>query len=215
MVVEAMGFQDSGRRAACRGDEATTDVRPAERRDETTAGERSGERRTVGSRDDEEVLVETRRFRWWAGVAAIAWLAVGCDGDAEQAAPADEAEVAGAPASENHVHGESPMDGAMYDVQADSEPSKKPVVCTLGTMYPGLPAIDPDNPDFSDDVFSKEQVIADFAEDKAKNGAAYRAYKAALENQETLECAFCACGCAPSIGHTSAIDCFKDMHGFT
>lgn len=88
------------------------------------------------------------------------------------------------------------------------------VVCELGTKYPGQAPIDPDVPDFEEEGWTKAEVAAAFAADKAKNGPAYRAYKAAVAHQDVLECAFCACGCGPSIGHLSAIDCFKDMHGF-
>lgn len=115
------------------------------------------------------------------------------------------------------MHEESPPDASVADAAGTNDvgaPTAQPVVCELGTMYPTWPPIDPDNPDFEDDVFSKEQVIETFATDKAKNGDAYRAYKAALVHQDVLDCAFCSCGCTPSIGHLSAIDCFKDMHGF-
>ncbi len=88
------------------------------------------------------------------------------------------------------------------------------VVCDLGTMYPGVSTIDPDAPVFQDATHTQAEVTADFEQAKAAGSMAYLAYKAARDHADVLDCAFCACGCADSIGHLSAIDCFKDMHGF-
>ena len=57
--------------------------------------------------------------------------------------------------------------------------------------------------------------LSQFSIAKAEGMDAYKAYKAAFDNAEVLECAFCNCGCYPEPGHLSATDCFKDMHGFT
>jgi hypothetical protein len=84
----------------------------------------------------------------------------------------------------------------------------------LGTRWPGRQTIDPDNPDFEDQTWSKAQVQGKFAEAKQQGSDAYKAYKAARVHASVLPCAFCACGCATLEGHESAIDCFKDMHGF-
>lgn len=84
----------------------------------------------------------------------------------------------------------------------------------LGTKYPGKGTIDPDNPDFEDALWTKEEVQNKFAAAKAQDLPAYHAYRAASRASAVLECAFCACGCATSDAHLSAIDCFKDMHGF-
>jgi hypothetical protein len=91
------------------------------------------------------------------------------------------------------------------------------VVCDLGTIYPNEPLIDPDNPDYEDGSWTTQQVIDAFADAKAQDTQAYRAYRAAFQYSQFLECAFCSCGCdAPSLGnHLSSMDCFKDMHGFT
>lgn len=89
------------------------------------------------------------------------------------------------------------------------------VVCDLGTMYPGVALIDPDAPVFQDGTWSQQQVVDAFAQAKTDNSTAYLGYKAARDYSQHLDCAFCACGCEGSIGHLSAIDCFKDMHGFT
>jgi hypothetical protein len=88
-----------------------------------------------------------------------------------------------------------------------------PVECR-GSKAPAAPLIDPDNPQFSDETFSNAEVRDKFLRAKNDNTAAYRAYKAALANADVLSCGFCKCGCT-SLGHVSAIDCFKDMHGFT
>ena len=89
------------------------------------------------------------------------------------------------------------------------------VVCELGTMYPGEPLIDPDAPVFDDANWSQAKVSDAFAKAKLDGAKPYLAYKAARDSAKVLDCAFCNCGCAPGIGHKSAIDCFKDMHGFT
>lgn len=87
-------------------------------------------------------------------------------------------------------------------------------VC-LGTVYPDGAVINPDDPVYSSETLPQDYVSEKFAEAKAADSKAYRAYLAAYEDgQEVLECAFCACGCAESDGHISAIDCFKDFHGF-
>ena len=89
------------------------------------------------------------------------------------------------------------------------------VTCELGTMYPGTGVIDPDAPVFSDANWPQDKVTQTFAQAKTDASTAYLAYRAARDYAKYLDCAFCACGCAQSIGHLSAIDCFKDMHGFT
>ena len=89
------------------------------------------------------------------------------------------------------------------------------VMACLGTMYPNKEAINPDNPNYSDSLWSKEEVAKKFATAKSQNMKVYAAYKAGYENSEVLECAFCDCGCNLQPGHLSAADCFKDMHGFT
>lgn len=88
------------------------------------------------------------------------------------------------------------------------------IVCSLGTMYPDRTVIDPDAPVYQDADWTQQAVTTAFAEAKAQNSQAYRAYKAANKYTQYLQCAFCACGCATSPGHKSAIDCYKDMHGF-
>lgn len=87
--------------------------------------------------------------------------------------------------------------------------------CALGSSTPDAPVIDPDAPVYEDDAWTQAEVEVAFAGAAAEDSPAYRAYKAALAHPEYLECAYCACGCAHSDGHLSAIDCFKDMHGFT
>lgn len=96
-------------------------------------------------------------------------------------------------------------EGAAPDAQA---------VACLGTKYPEGSVIDPDNPDFEDVLNTKAEVIKKFATAKANNLPAYRAYKAALTYAHLLPCAFCPCGCDGSEAHVSAVDCFKDLHGF-
>jgi hypothetical protein len=87
--------------------------------------------------------------------------------------------------------------------------------CELGSMYPNQGVIDPDAPVFEDANWDQAKVSDAFAKAKADGTTAYLAYRAARDYTQHLDCAFCACGCAPGIGHRSAIDCFKDMHGFT
>jgi hypothetical protein len=86
--------------------------------------------------------------------------------------------------------------------------------CDYGTMYPAANVIDPDNPLYSDASITQQEVTDKFATAKAQNTSAYRAYRAARDNVGYMPCAYCKCGCGSSIGHESAIDCFKDMHGF-
>lgn len=88
------------------------------------------------------------------------------------------------------------------------------IVCSLGTMYPDRAVIDPDAPVYHDSAWSQQEVTDSFAQAKAQDSQAYRAYKAANKYTQYLQCAFCACGCATQPGHKSAIDCYKDMHGF-
>lgn len=95
---------------------------------------------------------------------------------------------------------------------ADTDPAS--LVC-LGSVYPDSGVIDPDDPKFSDEMYDTAQVKLMFQQAKTANSNAYKAYKAALKYPELLECGFCNCGCAaPPANHISAIDCFKDMHGF-
>jgi len=104
------------------------------------------------------------------------------------------------------VHGS--VDAAARQV-ADAGPAQ-----CLGNMYEEAPVIDPDHPVFSDASHTAEQVAAMFAQAAAENSRAYQAYRAARDQSAVLSCAFCACGCSSSPGHLSAIDCFKDLHGF-
>lgn len=97
---------------------------------------------------------------------------------------------------------------------ATSDVGVGPVACTLGTVYPNSSVIDPDNPKYSDSKYTAVQVKTEFAQAKQFNSKAYKAYKAAFEHPELMECGFCPCGCQTLDGHESAIDCFKDMHGF-
>lgn len=86
----------------------------------------------------------------------------------------------------------------------------------LGSVYPGVGVIDPDNPVFADGSYSQAVVQQLFLDGKAGNTDAYRAYKAASLHADVLDCAFCTCGCTSSAAaHRSGVDCFKDMHGFT
>ncbi|MGZ3424204.1 MAG: hypothetical protein ACXWUG_21485 [Polyangiales bacterium] len=95
----------------------------------------------------------------------------------------------------------------------DASPPETTELACFGTGLPDSVLIDPDDPHFSDEGHTEEQVKAMFADAKAKDTAAYRAYRAARANADVLPCAFCACGCATA-GHRSAIDCYKDLHGF-
>ncbi len=100
------------------------------------------------------------------------------------------------------------------DIAAPDVPVE-PIQC-LGSVYPDSGPIDPDNPVFSDAYYDQEQVSGMFAQAKADDIKAYKAYKAGHLYPELLECAFCDCGCeGPPSNHVSAVDCFKDMHGFT
>jgi hypothetical protein len=90
----------------------------------------------------------------------------------------------------------------------------EPIQC-LGTVYPDSGPFDPDNPIYEDEYYTQEQVTKMFAQAKEDNTKAYRAYLAAYLYPELLECAFCYCGCSePPTNHISALDCFKDIHGF-
>lgn len=104
--------------------------------------------------------------------------------------------------------------GAAGESGVDAAGDAPAVVCDLGTMYPTLDVIDPDAPVYSDASWTQGAVVALFDNAKAKGSIEYLAYRAARDYSHVLDCAFCSCGCAPSIGHLSAIDCFKDMHGF-
>ena len=107
--------------------------------------------------------------------------------------------------------------GEEEDPEGPEEPVEEPepdVECPLGSKWPERGTINPDDPEYEDEEFTNEEVRRIFAQGKAENSAAYRAYKIAYDNQAVLECAFCACGCERSIGHRSNVDCFKDMHGF-
>lgn len=139
-----------------------------------------------------------------AGVGAVLGLfLVGCNnggGSADTGPVSDSARAREA----------APADLARTDLPGDAGGAP---TC-LGTKYPGKGTIDPDNPDFEDALWTKAEVQQKFAAAKAQGLAAYRAYKAAQRASGVLDCAFCTCGCAASDGHLSAIDCFKDMHGF-
>lgn len=86
-------------------------------------------------------------------------------------------------------------------------------VACLGSFQPAWPVIDPDAPVFTDAAHTQAQVETMFADARARDTAAYRAYRAARDLGDRLTCAYCACGCAVD-GHLSAQDCFKDLHGF-
>jgi hypothetical protein len=104
-----------------------------------------------------------------------------------------------------------PNNAGATDASGDVGPAQ-----CLGSVYPDLGVIDPDDPTFSDGSHSQSIVEQLFSEAKAGNTNAYRAYKAASLHAEVLDCAFCTCGCASSAAaHRSGVDCFKDMHGFT
>ena len=89
------------------------------------------------------------------------------------------------------------------------------VSCELGSVYPDAEVIDSDDPTYSDGNWTQAEAQEAFAEARQDNTDAYRAYAAARDHAELLECAFCDCGCASSVEHLSAVDCFKDMHGFS
>ena len=143
-----------------------------------------------------------------AGLLALGVVAAfsGCGGGSAEGASG---QSAGSDASDATA-GDAAIDVAA-DVTTNADAAAS---CELGTMYPDAPAIDPDAPVYEDASWTQAEVTAAFAEAKAQNTYAYQAYRAASELGSLLECPFCACGCAPSIGHRSAIDCFKDMHGF-
>ena len=101
--------------------------------------------------------------------------------------------------------------GASDAMVADAD--EEPVQC-LGTIYPNEGQIDPDKPVYSSEWQTQEETEKAFAQAKADGTNAYKAYKAAFDNPEVLLCAFCPCGCHESNKHQSAMDCFKDMHGF-
>ncbi len=90
-----------------------------------------------------------------------------------------------------------------------------PAIACYGSKDPAATLIDPDAPTYSDADNPLDDVRARFSKARATNAAAYRAYAAAKKNADVLGCGFCKCGCARSLGHESALDCFKDMHGFT
>jgi Protein of unknown function with PCYCGC motif len=93
--------------------------------------------------------------------------------------------------------------------------SSQALSCDLGSAFPDSPIIDPDASVYQDENWTQDEVTAAFAQAKLDDSAAYRAYQAARKHEAHMTCAFCACGCAEESGHLSAIDCFKDMHGFT
>lgn len=114
----------------------------------------------------------------------------------------------------NEDAGPVPIDAAPETVDAGPDIPVEPIQC-LGTVYPDSGPIDPDNPVYENEYYTQEQVTKMFAQAKADNTKVYRAYLAGLLYPDLLECAFCYCGCAsPSFNHVSAVDCFKDMHGF-
>ncbi|MBI2892337.1 MAG: hypothetical protein HYY06_02215 [Deltaproteobacteria bacterium] len=101
--------------------------------------------------------------------------------------------------------------GGALDAALDSAPT---VEC-LGTAFPDRQVIDPDDPVFSDDQWTQEEVQDAFVQARAEDNAAYRAYRFAHLRPDLVECGFCTCGCDEHEGHQSNQDCFKDMHGFT
>ncbi|GMV16146.1 MAG: hypothetical protein AMXMBFR56_43700 [Polyangiaceae bacterium] len=131
-----------------------------------------------------------------AALTALAFsLALACGDDESASGPHDE-------------------DAAVAGGGAGGGAGTAPVACELGTMYPELTVIDPDAPQYSDASWTQADVATLFAKAKTDGSMAYLAYRAARDHSHLLDCAFCSCGCAPGIGHLSAIDCFKDMHGF-
>lgn len=86
--------------------------------------------------------------------------------------------------------------------------------CTLGSFYADRDVINPDDPVYEDANWSQAEVTEKFAEAKATDAQSYRAYKIAYQYPDLMQCGFCPCGCDRSLGHLSAVDCFKDMHGF-
>lgn len=156
--------------------------------------------RTMGVRAASISSRMTRGFRLFAATALVSWT-LGCGGGGD-AAPINNADPDGA--SDATVEA-----GA----EAQSDTGSAGVSC-LGSVYPSRGPIDPDGPDYEESGWTKQDVADAFAEAKTQGTKAFRAYKAAHTYPELLECAFCACGCASTFGHVSALDCFKDMHGF-
>lgn len=108
----------------------------------------------------------------------------------------------------------SPGDSGLEEVGQVDDTAVEAIVC-LGSVYPDQGPIDPDSPVYSDQYYTQEQVTKMFAQAKADNTKAYQAYLAGYKYPDLLECAFCYCGCAsPPAEHVSALDCFKDIHGF-
>ena len=128
------------------------------------------------------------------------------DGGGSDSGAADVAAAADSQGGTLDVGNGSP-DGAVADAEEED------VQC-LGTIYPTDGQIDPDNPVYSSEWQTQEETEKMFAQAKADGTNAYKAYKAAFENPEVLLCAFCPCGCHESAKHVSAMDCFKDLHGF-
>jgi hypothetical protein len=97
-----------------------------------------------------------------------------------------------------------------------SDPAQAPTtLCDYGSVYPNASVIDPDNPVYQDGSWTQQEVIDNFEQAKLLGKDAYPAYRAARDHAQYMECAYCKCGCGgPALGHESAIDCFKDMHGF-
>jgi hypothetical protein len=85
----------------------------------------------------------------------------------------------------------------------------------LGSRWPERAVIDPDAPAYSDSTHDAALVTAWFEDAKHADSPAYQAYSSAHRKPELLGCAFCPCGCAAAAAHRSAVDCFKDLHGFT
>lgn len=102
--------------------------------------------------------------------------------------------------------------GCAVDAPSATTTASPPSGC-LPSKWPDRAVIDPDAPAFEDAAYTREKVEELFAGAKASSSSAYRAYRAARDHADVLACGFCACGCAAD-GHLSALDCFKDMHGF-
>lgn len=171
----------------------------------------------------------------------LGWLTAGCggeskDGDltvsdvaaiADQAAPPDTntaadthtvADISTVKDTVQSVDTDQPKDTSepndLLSLDTESLPDLHAATCKLGTGFPQLTLINPDNPDYAGDGYTKAQVKTLFADGKAKKSTAYLAYLAAYENADYISCPFCDCGCQAA-GHLSAVDCFKTMHGFT
>ena len=107
-------------------------------------------------------------------------------------------------------------DDPVISADDDSTNTPLPEPLCLGSVYgPDVAVINPDNPDYEGDGYTHDEVAQLFTEARAANNQAYRAYRAAYEHPDVVQCAFCLCGCASSVDHVSAEDCFKDLHGFT